>query len=428
MTRPLPGANGRRRVVTEPALEVRRIELDEFERFAWTNHTAFGEQFEKDRIDTYRQTVELDRCFAAFEGDLMVGTLAVLSMELTLPGGGRLPMGGISWVGVLPPHRRRGALTRLMQAATADSRSRDEPLSGLNASEATIYGRFGYGPATLHAGYEMDTLRARLLEPGQDQPGSLRQLPCSDAERVVPGIYDRFGRGRTGALLRSPGWWSDCFSDPPHDRGEGGPLSTLVHYDDGGEPDGYAIFRIQTSWKQWLPESRLKLVELVAADPGTQALLWRSLFAMDLVRDMEIKQAPVDDPLRWLLVDPRQLRLKYLADDLWLRVLDVTRALGARTYRLPGRLVLELEDRHLSENTGRFMVDVAEGGRAAVSRTDEPADISLDASTLGATYLGGVSFELLRLSGRLRQLTPGACRRADLMFLEDPRPFAGTMF
>ena len=50
---------------------------------------------------------------------------------------------------------------------------------------------------------------------------------------------------------------------------------------------------------------------------------------------------------------------------------------------------------------GRWRVETS-GGEAKVSRTDDAADVTLDAETLGALYLGGIDTPTLAAVGRLR--------------------------
>src|SRR4051812_22705878 len=78
---------------------------------------------------------ELDRTRVAFEGGEIVGVSRNYSFELTLPGGAQVPAAAVSWVAVMPTHRRQGVLTRLIAALHDDARARDEPAAILTASE-----------------------------------------------------------------------------------------------------------------------------------------------------------------------------------------------------------------------------------------------------------------------------------------------------
>ena len=69
----------------------------------------------------------------------------------TFSPGGRLPTAGTSVVAVAPTHRRRGILRAMMTQHLAEVHEKGEPLAALWASESSIYGRFGYGPASERA-------------------------------------------------------------------------------------------------------------------------------------------------------------------------------------------------------------------------------------------------------------------------------------
>jgi len=135
----------------------------------------------------------------------------------------------------------------------------------------------------------------------------------------------------------------------------------------------------------------------------------------------------VDDPLRWRLPDARRLRVRQLRDHLWVRVVDVAADLSARTYSTDDALVLELHDGFRPANSGGWLIDGGPQG-ATVTRTDRPADLTLDAADLGALYLGGVPVSTLAAAGRVRELTTDAIARADRMFLVHPSPWCTTHF
>jgi Predicted acetyltransferase involved in intracellular survival and related acetyltransferases len=85
---------------------------------------------------------------AAFEGDRIVGAAGAFSYRMSVPGGADVGAAGVTVVGVLPTHRRRGILSQLMRAQLSDAHARGEETAYLWASEGTIYGRFGYGLAS----------------------------------------------------------------------------------------------------------------------------------------------------------------------------------------------------------------------------------------------------------------------------------------
>ncbi|MDQ3710394.1 MAG: GNAT family N-acetyltransferase, partial [Actinomycetota bacterium] len=127
-------------------LTMRPITAEEFISWGRATETTFFEEPSDEALERWREITELDRTLAVFDGDDIVGTAGTLSYRLTVPGG-ELNMGGLTAVGVLPTHRRRGILRAMMARQLADVAEAGEPLAGLFAAEAPIYGRYGYGMA-----------------------------------------------------------------------------------------------------------------------------------------------------------------------------------------------------------------------------------------------------------------------------------------
>jgi predicted acetyltransferase len=198
-----------------------------------------------------------------------------------------------------------------------------------------------------------------------------------------------------------------------------------------GSVDGASHYRIKPSWDQGVPAHTLEVSELLAASPAAYSELWRYLLSVDLVHTIRVVRRPVDEPIRWLLADPRRLRLSRLTDDLWVRLLDVEAALVARGYRSHDRLSFDVADGFRPEVAGRYQLEAGPEGAECRRIPAEPgthADLSLDISDLGSTYLGGVSFSTLARAGRVIEETPGALARADLLFATDRAPYCGTPF
>jgi len=132
-------------------MEIRPTTDKDLDVFVDTVHAAFG-RFPETPIEgggLWWSALEMDRCLLALTSDgRPVGTAATHSFELTLPGEILVPAPGVTAVGVLPSHRRQGVLSAMMRHQLTELRAGGEFLSVLLASEASIYGRFGYGPAT----------------------------------------------------------------------------------------------------------------------------------------------------------------------------------------------------------------------------------------------------------------------------------------
>ena len=372
---------------------------------------AFGGRPTDDQIEMHRAFLEADRIWVAEDGDRVVGSTGNLSLQLTVPGPATVPTAGVTVVGVLPTHRRQGILTALMARAADDARRRGEPVAALLASESTIYRRFGYGAATLSSTVELDRTHARLRHP-PDITGRLRLLDAGEMAAVLPDIHERYRRQQPGEVSRSGGWWARYLQDPEERRGGAGPRFAAVW--DGDQ--GYVTYRSAQRWDDGLPGFTLTVEQLVAVSPEVRAGLWQYCFGVDLVRLIKA-YLPLDDPLRWMLVDPRRLRTTSVTDFLWVNLLDVEAALSARAYADDAGLVIEVV------GDGRYRLA---GGRCA--RTDALPDQAREAPDLGAADLGGVRFANLARAGLVTEHTAGALARADALFATVPAPISTTGF
>jgi predicted acetyltransferase len=398
---------------------------EEWSRFWPVPVTAFGETAAEGEADDWRRNFEFDRTIAVFDGDRIVGTGGAYSMELTLPGLTTVRVGGLTAIGVLPTYRRRGILRAMIARHFADVESRGEPLSVLNASESTIYGRFGYGAATFSSDLEIDTTRAALRD-APEAPGEVRMVDAGEAEKLLPELYDRARRSQPGELTRSPQMWASYFRDPPWFR-HGASQHYDVVYEENGQIEGWVSYRIEDQWVGPLASHAVRVRELYALTPAARAALWRFALGLDLASTVKILNRPADEPLAWLLADPRRQRVTHTHDDLWVRLLDLPVALAARRYAIEGRLVLEVADRMRPANDGRFALDAGPAGASCQPTRAEP-DLVLDVDALGAAYLGGVRLSTMAAAGRVDERTPGALERADLLFSSNPPPWSTTSF
>ena len=122
--------------------------------------------------------------------------------------------------------------------------------------------------------------------------------------------------------------------------------------------DGYAKYRTSGN--------TVVVNELMAATKEANAALWRFCFDVDLVTRTEAERRPVDDPLPWMLADPRRLQ-RVTRDGLWVRVVDVAAALQLRSYMSSGRLVLEVQDEICPWNQGCFELEGSPEGASVPS-------------------------------------------------------------
>jgi predicted acetyltransferase len=377
---------------------------------------TFGEETSELDIERIKATMPVERVLVAVDGGRFVGVAAASPYSLTVPGG-ELPCPGVTWVGVLPTHRRQGVLTAMMRFQLDDIHARGEPLAALWASESLIYGRFGYGiAAPVH---ELNAVKSRFAFRDDPGPvGSFRLVTREEAAELMPPIYERIRAQRNGMPSRTKEWWW-------HQRlyvGPGPPGTSprsLVVYERDGRPEGYAMYRLRDKWEDGTPQGAVRVVEALGETPAATREVWRYLFGIDLTERVETE---VLDPALglWLgVVDPRRLHLR-LADGVWLRLVDVEAALAARSWASDDSLVLEVRDTFCPWNEGCY--------RTGEGRVDAEPDLVLSAADLASAYLGGVDVFALAGAGRIVERTSGAVARADALFRTPLPPFCPEVF
>jgi len=402
-------------------IEIRPPEDDDVPALFAADRRGFGATLEPEDIERYLPSMELPRFRIALDGSAIVGVAGAFTLEVTVPGGASLPMGGVTWVSVAATHRRQGLLRRLLGAIHDDIDARGEPVAGLAASEGGIYGRFGYGTASLMRRVSIEAGAARLRDELVPKPGSVRFLELPEARTVVPVLWDRVRALRPGETSRSREWWDMAFADQARPYERFSPTFRLGH------EDGYAAYRIRMNWNEGAPAHDLDVVELCAVTPDAHAALWHTILNVDLVGTVTSRRGvTLDDALPHLLANPRAVRTEGLDDSLWLRPHRPDVLLAARTYGTEDRLVLEVTDATASAPV-RYEVDGGPAG-ATATRTRRRADLVLDRAALGAISLGGTRPSVLARASRLREGTSGALRRADAFFLADRLPHSQNMF
>ena len=386
---------------------------------------AFGASLPTDEeLAISREITEFDRTLAFFDGPEIVATAGIFSYEMTVPGGAALACAGVTRVGVLSTHRRRGLLRAMMRRQLDDVHERGEPLAALYASEAPIYGRFGYGLATYQAAIEIQRSHAIFAK----QVSGSGRLLMVDVPTAVPAftrVWERAQRSQPGMLGLDERWMRNQLTDLELHR-EGASPHYRVLYQAGDDPSGFAIYRIKMDWDASGPLGALRLEMLIAATAEAYAALWRHVLDVDLVARVTAEMRPVNEPLRFLLADSRQPKTR-IEDGLWVRLVDIAAALAGRRYAVDGRLVLGIRDEFCPWNAGQLELQGGPSG-AEVRATTASPDLELDAADLGALYLSGNRFRTLHQAGRITEIRPDAIARADAMFATDRAPWCPSHF
>jgi predicted acetyltransferase len=377
--------------------------------------TAFGGTPTEPYLTTPPPVAELDRSLGLFEGDRVLATSGIYSRTLTVPGG-MVPCAGITWITVAPTVRRRGVLTGMMRRQLTELHEQErEPVAALWAAEFPIYGRFGYAPATFSGGFVGRTERLRLRPDVDLGTGRVELVDRETYQPAAEALYDTVRRAVPGNMARDQRWWDRRLLDLPDQRNGATARQFLLHTEDDGTVTGYAAWRMKEGWTDDdEPDGTLFVDEVRASSPQAYAALWKVLLSVDLVRTVRVTKPSVDDPLRHLVTDGRALTVRQ-SDALWVRLVDVGRALSARRYPAPIDLVFEVRDPFCEWNTGRWHLWGHPAG-AFCDRTDRDPDIVLGIEELSAVYLGGVSLGTLQAAGRVTEISPGAVTLASTAF------------
>jgi predicted acetyltransferase len=403
------------------AFEIRATkDLDEFTAAVLAIGQYFGMVPTEERMQRFVDQMGLERMHAAWSNGSVVGGAGAFTFNLSVPGGD-LATAGVSVVGVYPTHRRRGVLRALMRAQLEDAHERGEPLAALWASEETIYGRFGYGLASFCGEISLAREYTTFAQP-VDPEGTLRLLKPEEVLETIPPVFERVRAQWPGMFSRNRLWWENREVDDPEDRREGAGPKRWVAYERDGGVDGYAVYRHKPGFEQGTSTAELRVLEALGATPAALRDLWGYLLAVDWVATVKSYLMPPDHPLFLLLATPRRLRYR-MGDALWVRVVDIGPALSGREYSAEGSIVFDVTDDFCPWNEGRWKL--ADG--TAEPTGDEP-DLKLPVQSLGAAFLGGVSFASLARAGRLEELRDGAIDRADALFRWDRHPWCPEIF
>lgn len=398
-----------------PAHPVRRATAADLPEIARVDGRAFGVHYTPADLEDFRPLYDPDRFLLALDGPQIVGVTGAFGFAVTLPGGVALPAEGVTWVSVATTHRRRGVLRSLMTAQHRGLVAAGVPLGVLTASEGGIYGRFGYGVATVTRDVEIDRRLVRFRD-GVPDPGGVRLVEPDEARWHAPAVHRHWCAITPGALARSEAWWDELLRDREHRRGGASALFHLAH------PDGYAAYRIAHG----SAGTTCRVTELVAVTDAAHAALWRVLLGLDLVATVATARAcPPDDPLPLLLADPRQVRTTGVYDGMWARILDVPAVLAARRYAVEIDLVLEVDDPFLGRG-GRFRLRGGPDGAecAAVGRS---AAATIPVAALGSLVFGAHRAHPLARAGLL-DAAPRTVTALDAAFGTDRAPVSGTDF
>lgn len=397
----------------------------------WVNNlatallNASGDELEL-WLENFERNWHADRSWGYRDNGRWVATLATQPRVITVPGPGGgtrdVEVDALTGVSVAATHRRRGLLTSMITESLRTAKERGEPFSMLVAAEWPIYGRFGYAPAVNGAAYRYHPRRPNAALPAAP-PGSTRQVEPDEVAAVARPIFETARRRRPGQVDRRDPWWTrrlglDGYQPSKKHR-------TWVLHDGPDGPDGILCTHVTRDFGLGGNLGALEVDEFVAASDAAYRDLWAYLGGIDVIDEITLNDRPVDEPARWLMVDGRALATTEIYDFVWVRLLDVPASLAARSYAVPGRIVLDVIDEGLGGYaTGRYVLE-ADQDVTRCEPTSESAELRIDQRALAACYLGGHRLAAVR---GVEELRAGALHRADVMFSVPLAPWNQTGF
>ncbi|MBW3657309.1 MAG: GNAT family N-acetyltransferase [Actinobacteria bacterium] len=395
-------------------LELRTVTEDEFRAWHRSVGMNFGSEPTPAATARRRPVFELDRCFAVFDGERIVANSGVFSFDVSLPGGSRRPCAGVTTVGVASDWRRRGLLGRMMRTMLDQARERQEPFAALYASEATIYGRYGFGIAAPHVEVVADTVRARIERPIGTDDVALLDVPGALAS--FPPVFDA-ARHQRGGMMSLDAWWKPWLENDEPDERDGYSPRFLASV----PGRGFAIYRWKEHFDHMTPSGDVEVTMLVATDPEAESALWEFVFSIDLTVKVRSFMRPPDDALLHL-VDNRAVVRDTGSEHLYLRLVDLPEALTARAYAADGEVAFTVTDASCPWNAGTWRLQVVDG-TATCEKVDGHGDVALDVAELASITLGGVRLDHLVRGRRAEARRPEVVPTVDHMFATERAPW-----
>jgi predicted acetyltransferase len=337
---------------------------------------------------------------------------------------GELEVDALTHVTVAATHRRRGWMNEMVLGSLEVAHERGDAVTVLIAAQWPIYGRFGYAPASMSAEYRLERRRSGSACPGDHT--RVRSVDRDEFAEIAPEVFARACRRLPGQLDRDPVWWHRTLGGDGYTPAENLPHHWLVHEGENG-PDGLLAWRARGRLNLAPPLPGAEVWLLMHENERAYRDLWAYLGGIDGVDEVHLPNRPVHEPVRWLLPDARTLALTGLVDFMWLRVLDVPRALGSRRYACPGSVVLDVvDDAPGAFAAGRYLL-TADRTEVECLPTDRPADLEINQRALASIFLGG--YRLAELPVEMtHERTPGARSLVDLMFSTPQPPWNATWF
>ncbi len=417
--------------MTPPRISVGRA--DDPQRYLATDQTVWFSEVGAASVQEQLLGLDEPRRFAAqvegAEPATYPGIYGVFPLTLPVPGGRQVQCAGLTAVGVHPDHRRQGVLTAMLRHHLEQVRDQDGThVSALHASEPAIYGRYGYGLASLELEVTLargTTLAAPHLEDAAARV-STQMATASDTDVPQRMRACHLACAELGSVVGESGYYDRVCHQLPEELRDKEPRRVLFARR-GGVDVGFAMFRRTSKWERGRPAGELT-VWAVVGEPAARLALLRRLVDFDLVGSVRVGAVGTDDPLLAWVGGPRAASDVATYDSLWVRLVDLPEALQDRAWSAACDVVVEVADTHAPWNHGRWRIGADSRGEATVHRSAEDPDLSLGVEALGAAYLGGGNLVGLRRAGLVEEHRAGAADELWRAMRTDVAPSAALGF
>ena len=365
-------------------LEIRQAKPEEMVDFERVAETAL--MFNMDHLPDHDQTL------CGFIDGKLVTSYAAWSLIIAI-NGKDVPVAGVTTIGTLPVSRRLGTLRKITTRHFETLYEQGErSVAALYASRAAIYRRYEYSPVVTGNSYSVEP---RYLEfvAGNEPEGSLKEVRDGETS-ILSNLYDQYINARTGYLRRDEDMWKRRLSPRPQEQVQ----QYRVIYEEDGNALGYVIYTVRpVQGKRWA--HNIHINDLVWLTPSAYRGIWEFFNRMDILEEVKWGQVPTNDPLPYLLKEPRMLNMKS-TDGMYGRIVDVAEAMDKRGYDAEGKLIFRLNDDLCKWNQGTWMLETSPDG-AKITPSSEPPQLEMPAGTLSLLYFGQCSATEAARMGRL---------------------------
>jgi predicted acetyltransferase len=409
---------------TDDSIKIRFATDDDLQGVYENQARVYGVTVQPGDIEAWKRRIQPNDILVAEDvsnpqDPCLVGTSLYYRLRLTVPGGASLDASWLAMIAVAATHQGRGIWQRISLQGFGILHERGYPILCGVPTQPTVYEILGAGVATYSRTYNIEPRFTELrAKPSRNQA---REIHASAAGRYLPEIYDRWCAITPGALSRDSGWWADFLEDRVTQRDNGSSLNFIVH------PDGFLTYRVTGASPHAFrrPFGSVVVQDFCPVTDEAHSELLATLVGMKMFDNIAI-EVPIDDPLPLKLKDQLAAPTTALSDFLWMRIMNVPDALGARAYSADTDVVLDVTD-PLSVAGGRFLLQTRDGVGKCTPH-DGPADIKLGLGELATIYMGAHRAYELHRANRITELRSGALRNLDAAFATERVPYCGTLF